>query len=75
MWILDSGVRTFASLGLVSAFTEQTAEAGAVVCSSGHDRRQMWQQNAVPEAYHVFVLRVKDTALMKHLTLMDLDAP
>lgn len=74
MWLLDAGVRTFASLGLVPAFTEQT-EAGAVVCSSGHDRRQMWQRNATPEAYQMFVLWVKDTALMKHLMLVDLGTP
>lgn len=41
VWLPDTGVRTSASLGWVPALTEQRAEAGAVVCSSGHDPRQM----------------------------------
>lgn len=40
-WLPDAGVRTCASLGLVPAFTKQRAGAGAVICSSGHDPRQM----------------------------------
>lgn len=40
-WLPDAGVRTSASLGLAPAFTERRAEAGAVVCSSGRDPRQM----------------------------------
>lgn len=75
VWLPDTGVRTSASLGRVPAFTEQRAEAGAVVCSSGHDPRQMWQWNAVPEAYQMFALWVKDTVLMKHLMLMEFGAP
>lgn len=41
MWFPDTGVRTSASLGLVPAFTEQRAEADAVVHLSGQDPRQM----------------------------------
>lgn len=41
MWLPDTGVRTFASLELMPVFTEQRAEAGAMVHLSGQDPRQM----------------------------------
>lgn len=40
-WLPDVGVRTFASLGQAQAFTRQSTEAGAALCSSGHDPGQM----------------------------------